>query len=255
MKIYFKRFERLNDAFQKLESKFQISLNSLIKWVGYLIEFKKTDEAIYKIEKYLNDFKSNKDLWTFYLRLKIKQNDQEDRILEIFYKSIENIKQNETLELWEMIIDWSLESQSTISEKILQSGSSSMVKEISSLARMKYLEWAEKISDSKLEEVYLNLRREPPYSYDFFLKYIYLQKLRSNEKNVESAYDDALLHFGNEIIDLWIEYMCYKQKNKKAQDIASLYWRAMKELNSDLVEAFSQKFCLFKINSNDETKI
>lgn len=218
-----------------------------------MIKLKKNEQAFEKVEKYLNSFKTNKDLWTFYLQLNISANANEERLFEIFHKSIESIKQNETLELWETMLDWALSQKSENTEKLLQKGSCIMRQDISTLARLKYLEWAESIGNFKLKEVYSNLRQVPPYSSAFYLKYAEIEKLRQDETQVETAYEDALLHFGAEIVDLWIDYMSYKQINNKAQDIAGLYWRAMKHLNSSLIEDFTQKFCLFKIKVSDET--
>ena len=220
-----------------------------------MIRFKKNDDAIQIIEKYLNTFKDNKDLWTLYLRVFIDQDAKEDKLFEIFIKSLDHVKPSDTLEIWQMILDWTLCNRSEKTEQLLQKGSSIMVLEISTLARLKYLEWAGNIDDFKLKEVYKNLRQNPPYSLEFYQRYIEMGKLKQNHREIENAYEDALLHFGNEAIDLWIDYMDYKQKIKKSQEIAELYWRAMKQLNLNLSEEFTQKFCLFKINISDETKI
>lgn len=58
-------------------------------------------------------------------------------------------------------------------------------------------------------------------------------------------------------IDLWISYIdfVYTKSNKKEiKEASNVYWRAMKHLNTDLVDLFTQKFCLFKINLNDKDK-
>jgi hypothetical protein len=51
-------------------------------------------------------------------------------------------------------------------------------------------------------------------------------------------------------LDLWLSYIDfkYKKSNNKSNGIADLYWRAMKQLDSDLADLFTQKFHLLKIN-------
>ena len=52
-------------------------------------------------------------------------------------------------------------------------------------------------------------------------------------------------------LDLWIsfiEFLYSKSNNKELQQVSNAHWRAMKSLSADLVEEFTQKFCLFKIN-------
>jgi hypothetical protein len=40
------------------------------------------------------------------------------------------------------------------------------------------------------------------------------------------------------------------------QDVSNIYWKAMKNLDTELIETFSQKFCLYKINiDTDESKL
>lgn len=217
-----------------------------------MIRFKKNDDAIQIIEKYLTTFRDNKDLWTLYLQVFIAKDAKEDKLFEIFNKSIDHVKQNDALELWQIMLDWTLCNHSEKIEQLLQRGSSIMRLEISTLARLKYLEWAGNIGDGKLEEVYSNLRQVPPFSLEFYQKYIQMKYLKKNDREIQNAFEDALLHFGNESVDLWINYMDFKQKINKTQDISDLYWRAMKQLNSNLSEEFTQKFCLFKTNIPEE---
>ena len=44
----------------------------------------------------------------------------------------------------------------------------------------------------------------PPYDFDFFQKYIQMEKCapKENEKNIIGAYEDAITHFGRENISI-----------------------------------------------------
>jgi len=42
------------------------------------------------------------------------------------------------------------------------------------------------------------------------------------------------------------------EKKEKVENVANIYWRAMKQLNTEFVDTFVQRFCLFKINLDAE---
>ncbi len=41
-------------------------------------------------------------------------------------------------------------------------------------------------------------------------------------------------------------------KREMVAEVADIYWRAMKQLNTELVDGFVQRFCLFKIDLDVE---
>ncbi|CAF1014961.1 unnamed protein product [Brachionus calyciflorus] len=252
------RFERLNDAFSKTETKYQLKLDYLIEWIRYLIKFKKTTEAYNLVEKYLEKFKTSKDLWAFYLHLNIEKTTKENEknLIDLFRKSIGQIRESESFDLWEIILNWILADESEYTEKLLQEGSCIMRSDISLFARLKYLSWAFEKGVDKVRDVYNGLRQVPPYDVDFYLKYIQIEKSLSkmDEKRVEKVFEDALMHFGGDNVDLWLSFIEFKQNINKTQDVANLYWRAMKQLDANQVEIFTQKFCLFKIDVSGDNQ-
>ena len=55
---------------------------------------------------------------------------------------------------------------------------------------------------SKKNHLIKSLRQTPPYDFDFYQKYIQMEKCspNSNEKFILDAYEDAIIHFGKENI-------------------------------------------------------
>ena len=122
------------------------------------------------------------------------------------------------------------------------------------------------------------MRQTPPYDFDFYQKYIQMEKStpNSNEKYILDAYEDAIVHFGKENIgdfnfcpnliflkltmlmilnsfkkkDLWLSYIDFKYSKStiQKQNVSDIYWRAKRELNNDLIDSFTQNICLLKIN-------
>lgn len=267
------RFTRLNDAFRKTQSRFQLPLDLTIEWIKTLVKFSKNSEAVEQIKTGLEKFNDSLCLWKLYLTIKIedtsnsRSESSRTELLELFYKSIANVNQKNALELWKLIINWCTLNNYDNTEKILKEGSKVMNQEISSFSRLKYFEWSlhapvNNIKSSGLSQVrniYENLCQEPPFSVEFYLKYIEIEKcaFESNENRIVSAYEDALTHFSKQNIDLWIAYIefVYSASNKKdLQQVSTIYWRAMKHLDTELIETFTQKFCFFKINIGDKCK-
>ena len=91
----------------------------------------------------------------------------------------------------------------------------------------------------------------PPYDVSFYLSYIQIEKCAadSDENRIIACYEDSLKHFGRENIDLWLSYIEFKNSKQSMQlDVAEVYWRAMKNLKTELIESFTQKFSFFQIN-------
>lgn len=119
----------------------------------------------------------------------------------------------------------------------------------------------------------------PPYCLQFFRKYIELEKsqIPCDSNRVSSCFEDALEHFGKDNIglliyfiqlkiflikqhffcvifkDIWLEYIefNYTLASTNGPDVVtSVYERAMRQLETELVETFIQQFCLLKMNMN-----
>ena len=91
----------------------------------------------------------------------------------------------------------------------------------------------------------------PPFDISFYLCYIEIEKCAadSDEERIIACYEDSLKHFGEENIDLWLSYMEFKNSKPNLHlDVSNVYWRAMKNLHTELIESFTQKFSLFQIN-------
>jgi hypothetical protein len=80
---------------------------------------------------------------------------------------------------------------------------------------------------------------------------------KKDKKRIFDAFEDAIIHFGKDHIEIWLDYIDFlystqsDNTNNDQKSISDIYWRAMKQLDGYLIEAFSQKFCLYKINLSD----
>jgi hypothetical protein len=89
---------------------------------------------------------------------------------------------------------------------------------------------------------------------------------KKDKKRICNAFEEALIHFGKDQIEIWLEYIDFlysaqsslssseNDADNDLKSISDIYWRAMKQLGGYLLEDFSQKFCLYKINLNSLSK-
>jgi hypothetical protein len=92
----------------------------------------------------------------------------------------------------------------------------------------------------------------PPFDVEFYLRYIKIEQCFKTVSiaNINKAYDEALKHFGSNDVQLWLDYIKYRHYNNTNDNlsgISEIYWKAVKQINQDLVDDFNQKFNLLKI--------
>ena len=129
-----------------------------------MIKFKKDPEATKQIKDGLVTHPDSSSLWKLYLNLMIKKTSEtnESELIQLFHESIRAVKQKDSVELWQLIVNYCLLNNCSRTEEILKEGGQLMNQEISALCRLKYLNWAlgnanrnEKLNGlSKVRQVY-----------------------------------------------------------------------------------------------------
>lgn len=87
----------------------EISLDYVFEWVEFKIKFRKNKEASEIVEKYLKSHRSSKELWLLSLKAKLDESrgeNESEKVLDLFKKSVANLKEKETLELWRIVLAW-----------------------------------------------------------------------------------------------------------------------------------------------------
>jgi hypothetical protein len=113
----------LNDAFKNADIQIGLSLEHSIEWVEQMIKYEKIQEALNILNKSLNTYKSDAQLWSFYLKIKVSENTvkrKDNELVMLFNKAIESVKSKESLNIWQLIVDWCLLNNYSQIEKIFQ---------------------------------------------------------------------------------------------------------------------------------------
>uniref|UniRef100_A0A2R8ZG72 U3 small nucleolar RNA-associated protein 6 homolog C-terminal domain-containing protein n=1 Tax=Pan paniscus TaxID=9597 RepID=A0A2R8ZG72_PANPA len=107
----------------------------------------------------------------------------------------------------------------------------------------KYLDWAYQHGGyKKARAVYKSLQNSHPFSVDFFRKMIQFEN---------KYYERALREFGSVDSDLWVD--CIKEPLNhplgRPENCRQIYWRAMKMLQGESVEASVAKHAMYQTGS------
>ncbi|CAK9302209.1 unnamed protein product [Gordionus sp. m RMFG-2023] len=206
--------------------------------------------------------------WQIYIKYNINKINNDD-LLRIFDNALLNLKENQTLNIWLLVLRWANETSFENNLMILdnQEGKDQfhylIAKALTTLScsevlvpiKLFYLEylWGKKGIDSA-SKIYEDCLRNRPYTYELFRKTIELFKISLNlstkkfqhDKLLEQIFCDALRNFGQEEPTLWMDYIIFKreQKNYMFDKDYFLYDKAIKNLNLDKIEDFIKMYTI-----------
>lgn len=119
---------------------------------------------------------------------------------------------------------------------------------------LQYLEWTYmKNGIKKLRQVYKSLQIFKPLSCSIYMNYIGFEKIQNNPvmPKIWLAFNEALSIYGHCNIDLWLDYITIKIHSECLSDVGSIYWRAIRSLDSHLVAEFTQRYALLDTINTD----
>jgi len=253
------RLARLTEAYEKASSSFELSLESTVQRIETLSRFGKLDEAVNVLDKALDKFKGSVELWKYKVKLWMDFEKSPDEIFSLFNMTLNEIKEKESYQIWDLMLKWCIQNNSKETENLLKKASL-LSREVSLPSRIMYLDWCfQNSGKNKVNQVYESLHKLPPYDVAFYIKYIELQKCfdHVDSSAVGRTFEEALKHFGDEDMELWLNYFEFSNQNHKGdpQNVYELYWKAMKQLNEGLKDDFSQKFNIFKLKLDGNSQI
>jgi U3 small nucleolar RNA-associated protein 6 len=256
------RFTRLNDALNKAKHKIDLTLEQCIQWIDALTKHSNMTQVLEILEWSLAKYPLSADLWKLKLKSTIDLEKSDNEITDIFNRALKNIAEKESVELWSLMIKWArqVNTNDVLIEDLFRNGSLKSRIEVAVPLRVQYLDWAfTKNGKKKVREVYESLKQMPPFSLEFFMKFIELESCNAKISNqiICSTYEEAIGHFGSKNDDLWMNYIRYEHKTNKhdPQGVYQIYWKALKQLDENLIEDFTQKFNSFKINLINDVEI
>ncbi|XP_071973002.1 U3 small nucleolar RNA-associated protein 6 homolog [Engystomops pustulosus] len=242
------RQDRLLSTFQGAHDAGLLPQARYYDWISLLFTLEKGDLAVQLLEAATDRFPGSVDMWKKRLELLITL--KAENLEKVFEKALALVKTQESLPLWELMVDW---SEMERSEKATESLYQKLVlnPNTTKTMKVKYLQWTYRIQGYKrARKVFSSLQENRPFSEDFFKMMIDIEKDQEKSKmgNLREYYERALREFGAAKPDIWLSYIKEELSHAegKPENCGPIHWRAIKVLQGPAVEEFVNKYALLQ---------
>jgi U3 small nucleolar RNA-associated protein 6 len=221
-----------------------------LSWLSVLIKTGQIDEALNASQKLVLHFSGSVELWTERVSIVMRTATEAGVILQCIDASVDaciSSREESAVELWRLIMNWCVSNcpqrVTTLCERGLLAQSASVCHYIKQM----YLDFTAIHSNiNVVRNLYRRLVASQPSSVDLVDRYIAIElsQVKPKMKHIRHAYEGALLTFGTKNIDVWLSYikMELTDARGKPENVSHLSWRAEKNLDAALVDAFKQQF-------------
>ncbi|XP_044586334.1 U3 small nucleolar RNA-associated protein 6 homolog [Cotesia glomerata] len=190
------------------------------------------------------------ELWKQKLNYLFFNSNQEDLALSEFDKA-KKILKNKALPLWEIKLLYINEKHPEQLEEFYLTALKE-APEISLKFKPAYIKWVAATKGiKKARHIYKKLSIEPPFclELDNEMSNIELNQPVISRQNARHPYEMAVIQFGKNNVDVWINYIIFEMNHGDVINIANIYQRAVKTLNTVDSDNFISRFTLLKANS------
>ncbi|NWX13307.1 UTP6 protein, partial [Aegotheles bennettii] len=245
-----KRLERTLSVFNKAHESSLLPEALYKQWLQLLLESNLFEKAAEVAEAATKRFSLSVETWQMRLQVLIQLNS--DSVTQCFEEAIKHVKSQGTLSLWTLWVEWSEGTNNKEDTETLYQRSLRATTPAESVTmKEKYLDWTYRnCGYKKAKRVFTSLCENRPFSLDFFRKMIQIEKEQESCKmlHLREYYERALREFGSTGSDLWLDYIKEELSHPKGkpENCGSIYWRAMKMLQGNLVEDFVSKHTLLQ---------
>jgi len=226
----------------------QISLPAerFLDWISFL-NGKRANEIIRKAtEIYPNDVQ----IWKKNFDLLIEQSTDSKTIQKQFQLACENPTIKNSPVIWRTVIEFAKENDTKWAEELFEKSQSvSMDLSVVLELKSKYLQWVHQTKSIKqIRQLFDHLSARIPASLPFYLEYIRieLESTKIDHKRIRNAFEQAIIYFGKESADLWLNFLDYFKEHQSNDFIglSRIHSRAIHTLESDELNRFNTEYTL-----------
>lgn len=108
---------------------------------------------------------------------------------------------------------------------------------------------------AETRKIYNSITQQPPFSYELHKKMIEIENMQSkiSPQYTRNAYELAIMQFGKNRTDLWLDYTIFEMKHGDPLKAAEIHTRAVKTLYAKLTDKFIADYTLLKANPESKT--
>ncbi|XP_069822546.1 U3 small nucleolar RNA-associated protein 6 homolog isoform X1 [Dendropsophus ebraccatus] len=248
MELRQQRQDRLLSTLQKAHDADRLSDARYHDWISLLMELGQGDVAMQVLVKATDRFPGSVDMWK--RRLETLVTLKAENLEQVFEKALAQVKMQDSLPLWILMVDWSekerdAEATKSLYQKLVLNPTATRT------MKVKYLDWIYRTQGYKrAKKVFTSLNENRPFSLEFFEKMIDIEKNQEKSRmvNLREYYERALREFGATQPDIWLSYIKEELNHVegKPENCGAIHWRAMKMLQGADVEEFVNKYTLLQ---------
>ncbi|CAL1601610.1 unnamed protein product [Knipowitschia caucasica] len=244
-----KRQERLVDVLQRAHS-YQLLQEQFYKnWLQILLSKGDAEGATSVAMAATQRYGQSVSMWS--LSLQTLMHLESENVGKLFQEALTNVNPKESLPLWQLELQWSMDRQSTEqTEAVFKRGLLSTVPAVAMEMKDCFLDWSYSTGGyKKARQTFTSLHEIRPLSKTFFTRMIEIEKEQEIPKinYLRDYYERALQEFGTSDEGLWLQYILEEQGPLgQPENCGKIHWRAMKFLEGESVERFTSKYTLLQ---------
>lgn len=244
-----KRQERLLDVLQRAHSHQLLKENYYKNWLQILLSSGDAEGAASVAMVATQRFSQSVPMWSLSLQTLMQLGNE--NISELFQDALAKVNPKESLPLWQLQVQWSVENQSAEeTEALFKRGLLSTVPTVAMEMKVCFLDWSYSTGGyKKARKTFMSLQEIRPLSKTFFIRMIGIEKEQETPKIncLRDYYERALQEFGTSDDDLWLQYIQEELGPLgQPENCGKIHWRAMKFLEGESVERFTSKYTLMQ---------
>ncbi|XP_065065899.1 U3 small nucleolar RNA-associated protein 6 homolog [Rhopilema esculentum] len=222
-------------------------------WSELLLNLDDAEGVVEVLSKAVDAW-STPSLCERYLSVISQITDNWETLCEEFEKCIKKMDEKGSLAIWELWMNTCTERDAKNAVKVFEMSLSAR-KQVAELGRQKYLEWAyERQGIKEFRKLFKRLKDTCPLTLDVLQLALSLENSQETKSlsRIRKLHELAIDSFGTMSIDCWLEYISFEleQEETAIDTVGSIYWRALKMLESHLVGEFIDKYTLLKTTSS-----
>uniref|UniRef100_A0A0B7A1C5 U3 small nucleolar RNA-associated protein 6 homolog n=3 Tax=Arion vulgaris TaxID=1028688 RepID=A0A0B7A1C5_9EUPU len=224
-----------------------LSEDLFVHLVKLLTDLSMTEDVERVVSLGIKQYPSSSQLWLAKLRViaSLEGENHEDNLETTLNAALRQVQSEESWSLWQFVLSHMGAEKSQGLEKLMERSCRSITPEVCLPAKEWCLHWTFRQGGLKAaRNVYNSLRKMRPISLNFYRLYVKIEssQIEPNLKLIRSAFEEALVEFGQNEPDLWLNYI--EMEKVVANDGSRsgvIHQRALNGLDPHLKESLIRK--------------
>jgi len=237
--------ESLEQVLQRASEASLLSSDHFVTWAHTSRLLENVEQIGQILELGVTRFPLSDTLWLKYYYWAVK-NDK-DIVVEILNRAVDSVPAEKSVKFWELGLKKFSKKRVKLQKWVDRAMKAGSV--VSQPIKTKYLhQVAQNDGIDTARLLFKHLWIVPPITREFFNEMIQLEQTAgSSVEELRKLYEMALIQFGQQDVDLWLEFMELEERCGQPERVGHLHWQAARLLQSGLVDDFMTRSLLKRV--------